>query len=59
VTEPTPAAVAAAVNSILQAPARQAAMRAAGLAAARREYNWEAQAARLLDLYASLPTVRS
>ena len=59
VTEPTPAAVAAAVNDILQTPARHAAMRAAGLAAARREYNWEAQAARLLDLYASLPTVRS
>ena len=59
VAEPTPAALAAAVNEILQAPARQAAMRAAGLAAARREYNWEAQAVRLLDLYAALPAARS
>ena len=59
VAGPAPAALAAAVNDILQAPARQAAMRTAGLAAARGEYNWERQAQRLLDLYAALPTVRS
>lgn len=59
VTAPTPAALAAAVHDILQAPARAAAMRAAGLAAARAEYNWERQAQRLLELYAALPTARS
>lgn len=59
VPAPTPAALAAAVNDILHAPARAAAMRTAGLAAARAEYNWERQAQRLLDLYAALPTARS
>ncbi|MBK6434244.1 glycosyltransferase [Candidatus Amarolinea dominans] len=59
VAQLTPAALAAAVNDILQAPARQAAMRTAGLAAARGEYNWERQAQRLLELYAALPTARS
>ena len=59
VAQPTPAALAAAVNDILQAPERHAAMRAAGLAAAAGEYRWERQAQRLLDLYASLPGARS
>ncbi len=58
-TQPTPAALAAAISDVLSTPVRAAAMRAAGLAAARLEYNWEKQAARLLDLYASLPTARS
>jgi glycosyltransferase involved in cell wall biosynthesis len=58
VMQPTPAALAAAISDVLSTPARAAAMRAAGLAAARMEYNWEKQAARLLDLYTSLPAVR-
>ena len=51
-----PAAVAGAVAA-LAAPARRAALGEAGWRAAREDYAWEAEAARLVALYRSLPTV--
>jgi glycosyltransferase involved in cell wall biosynthesis len=43
-----------AVNTLLADPERMALYAAAGRSAARREYHWDAQAERLLDLYAEL-----
>jgi glycosyltransferase involved in cell wall biosynthesis len=56
VCDPTdPAAIAAAIRSILDAPPEvRAAYRAAALAAARGPYAWEAQAERLVGVYRSL-----
>lgn len=50
-----PAAIAAAVRSILEAPAEvRAARRAAARHAAETTYNWETQSAGLLTIYAAL-----
>ena len=50
----TPEAIAAGIRQVLTDPVKYAAMRQAGLAAARAEFNWERQAAKLLRLYADL-----
>ena len=51
----TPEAIAAAIHQILADPAKYMTMRRAGLAAARADFNWEQQGAKLLKLYAGLP----
>jgi glycosyltransferase involved in cell wall biosynthesis len=50
----TPEAIASAIRQVLASPATYTAMRQAGLAAARAEFNWEHQAAKLLKLYSDL-----
>ena len=51
----SPGSIAAAVRGILAAPpADRAALRARALRAAHEQYNWEAQAETLLNLYAEL-----
>lgn len=50
----TPEAIAAGIREVLIDPVKYTAMRQAGLAAARAEFNWERQAAKLLKLYADL-----
>ncbi len=47
----TPEAIAAAIRQVLDDPIAYRAMRQAGLAAARAEFNWEQQAVKLLRLY--------
>jgi glycosyltransferase involved in cell wall biosynthesis len=56
VCDPTePAAIAAAIRAILDAPAdERAAYRARALAAAHATYNWESQVARLFEAYGRL-----
>ena len=48
----TPEAIASGIQEVLATPERYRAMHAAGLDAARREYNWERQAEHLLEVYA-------
>lgn len=50
----TPEAIAAGIRQVLADPMKYAAMRQAGLTAARGEFNWERQAAKLLKLYIDL-----
>jgi glycosyltransferase involved in cell wall biosynthesis len=52
-----PEDIAAAVNALLEDPARLAAARA-NVARAAPAFTWEGQAPRLLDLYASLEPAR-
>jgi len=54
--DPTsPAAIAAGIRQILEAPAAErAALRARCLAAAHARWNWETESARLIELYGRL-----
>ncbi|MBI5762075.1 MAG: glycosyltransferase family 4 protein [Planctomycetes bacterium] len=49
-----PASIADALSALLTDPARAAAMGRAGAALVRTRYNWEAESAKLVDLYATL-----
>jgi glycosyltransferase involved in cell wall biosynthesis len=54
----SPEAIAVAVRRLLDAaPAERAALRARCLAAAHDRWNWERESARLVELYAALPTL--
>ena len=50
----TPETIAEAISQVLADPVKYTAMRQAGLAAARVEFNWEQQGAKLLKLYSGL-----
>ncbi len=49
-----PASIADALSALLADPARAAAMGRAGAALVRTRYNWEAESAKLVDLYSTL-----